>query len=279
MATAKDAKPANQLEKIIKDADLSSLGKKSYLKRAAELRAEWEKTCECQYTDKEWLELNIDFLSNHTYYTTEAKEKFEEQKQKNIEKLVEEKEKLKDFKLGRGVETMFRVALPNHIQLSAIADNKANIMLSINAIIISIVLSALMPKFDKNPHLIIPFIILILVCVATIILATISTLPKITKGQSTKKQIQNKEANLLFFGNFHDMPYGDFEFGIQELIKDQDYLYASLSKDLHSLGKVLHKKYKYLNWCYKVFMIGITVGAIAFMIAIAMMPEEPNVPF
>ena len=69
----------------------------------------------------------------------------------------------------KGIETMFRTALKNHMELSAIADNKANIMLSINAIIISISLSTLIPNFDENPKLIIPTMILLLVCIVTIV--------------------------------------------------------------------------------------------------------------
>ena len=50
----------------------------------------------------------------------------------------------------RGVETMFRVALKNHMTLSNIADTKANILLSVNAIIMSLALSTLLPVLD-NP--------------------------------------------------------------------------------------------------------------------------------
>jgi hypothetical protein len=46
-------------------------------------------------------------------------------------------------KPGRGVDTLFRVTLSNHTRLSGIADSKANILLSVNAIIISIALSSL----------------------------------------------------------------------------------------------------------------------------------------
>ena len=48
-------------------------------------------------------------------------------------------EEISQLKLGRGVETMYRTAYRTHVNLSSIADNKANIMLSINAIIISVI--------------------------------------------------------------------------------------------------------------------------------------------
>lgn len=275
LATKMEHKPQSLPESIIKDADMSSLGKKSFKKRAKELRKELEETKGENYTDEQWNEKNIDFLVKHHYYTKYGRKKYAKRKKKNIKKMLAKKIKAKK-KLGRGVETMFRISIPNHIELSAIADNKANIMLSINTIVISIVLSALMPKFDKNPHLIVPVLILLAVCVSTIVLATISTIPKITKGEFTVDEIKNKTANLLFFGNFHKMAKKDFEYGVHEMIKDPDFLYGSLAKDLYSLGRVLHNKYRFLNLCYKVFMFGVIIAVCAFIVAMVTAPEPVN---
>jgi len=44
---------------------------------------------------------------------------------------------------GRGVETMYRSAYRNHINLSSIADNKANMMISINTIIMSLIIAVI----------------------------------------------------------------------------------------------------------------------------------------
>ena len=67
-----------------------------------------------------------------------------------------------------GVETMYRTTYRTHVNLSSIADNKANIMLSINAIIISIVVSSLAPRLADNTNLILPTIILLCVCLASV---------------------------------------------------------------------------------------------------------------
>ncbi len=173
----------------------------------------------------------------------------------------------KKKKPERGIETMFRVSLRNHIDLSAIADNKANIMLSINAIIISIVLFALLPRFAVEPYLVAPTIMLLGVCVLTVIFATLATAPKITSGMVTKEDIENKRATLLFFGNFHKMTLEDFEWGINEVMRDPEFLYGSMTRDLYNLGKVLSTKYKYLRMCYLVFMYGLTISVMAFILA------------
>ena len=189
-------------------------------------------------------------------------------------KLKHKKEELK-FKKNkvvlpeRGIETMFRVALRNHITLSDIADTKANILLSVNAIIISLVLSNLVSKLDNptNDYLIWPTVIFSGFTVASIVLSVLATRPNVTKGKFTKKDVADKKVNLLFFGNFHKMKLDEFEWAMQEMMQDRDYLYGSLTKDLYFLGLVLNRKYDLLRLTYTVFMIGIVISVISFAVA------------
>ena len=174
---------------------------------------------------------------------------------------------ISQLKLGRGVETMYRTAYRTHVNLSSIADNKANIMLSINAIIISITISTLVPSFATDSKLVLPTIVLLIVCLASIIFATLSTRPKITEGKVTREDILNKKSNLLFFGNFYNMELKDFDWGMMEMIKDSDFLYSTMTRDLYFLGIVLAKKYKYLRYCYSIFMYGLIISVIVFAIA------------
>ncbi|MFT6838085.1 MAG: hypothetical protein ACJAZR_001615, partial [Sediminicola sp.] len=59
----------------------------------------------------------------------------------------------------------------------------------------------------------------------------------------------------------------EYEWAINELIKDKEYIYSSLTKDLYFLGLVLNRKYKLLRWTYTIFMIGMVVSVIAFAIS------------
>jgi hypothetical protein len=99
------------------------------------------------------------------------------------------------------------------------------------------------------------------------VMAVIATRPNITSGEFTKEDVTNKKVNLLFFGNFHKMKLSDYEWALRELVKDKEYIYSSLTKDLYFLGLVLNRKYKILRWTYTIFMIGIVVSVIAFGIA------------
>ena len=241
----------------------------------------------------EWIEWELQFLKSHQYYTFVAYELYNKSKEKHIrllrkrelllnpnaeltleeqaklaskdkkkkkkkkpDKLVDGEDlELKQLNLGRGVETMYRTTYRTHVNLSSIADNKANIMLSINAIIISIIVSTMVPRFDTDPKLILPTLILLAVCMVAIIYATLSTRPKITEGKFTREDIEQKRSNLLFFGNFYNMDINDFHWGMMEMIKDSDFLYSSMTRDLYYLGVVLAKKYRYLSICYAVFYV------------------------
>ena len=103
--------------------------------------------------------------------------------------------------------------------------------------------------------------------IISMILAVLATRPNVTSGEFTKEDVENKNVNLLFFGNFHKMNLAEYEWAIQEMLKDKDYIYASLTKDLYFLGVVLNRKYKLLRWTYTIFMIGMILSVIAFAIS------------
>jgi len=175
-------------------------------------------------------------------------------------------------KPGRGVETMFRTTSTNHLQLSAMADTKANIMISINSIIVSLMVSVLIRKFDEFPNLILPTAILTTVCLVTIVFAVLATRPNVSTGRFNREDIALKKTNLLFFGNFHQMSLEDYEWGMRQTMKDNDLLYASMIKDIYFLGKVLGKKYQLLRISYTVFMFGFVLAVVSYALAMILYP-------
>ncbi|WP_265429893.1 Pycsar system effector family protein [Chryseobacterium sp. YIM B08800] len=283
LSTEKYHQPQDLLEMIMKDADFSHFASPFYNDSAEALRKEWELTGGMCFSNDEWNEMNVDFLKNkHRYFTDYAKENWEPLKLKNVKKLEKKMDKMdkeekskkensekKDQKSDRSVDTLFRVTLNNHTRLSDIADSKANILLSVNAIIISVCLSVLVPKLDapKNTHLIIPTFFLLISSVLTIIFAILSTKPNVTKTTFTDQDIKDRKVNLLFFGNFHQMEFNHYLSSMHDLIKDRDYIYDSMVKDLYYLGKVLDRKYKLLSVTYQIFMAGIVISVMAFAYA------------
>jgi len=230
------------------------------------------------------------FTEEHKFYSDYAVEHWKPKKDENLLSLLESQKKLKKkyekeeakAKLKarykndnpeRSIQTLYRTTLRNHIKLSDIADTKANILLSVNAIIISLALANIIPKLDaaSNRHLMIPTLIMVCFCVASIVLSIMSTKPNVTTGEFTKEQVKNREINVLFFGNFHQMKFDQYNWAINEILKDKDYVYEALTKDLYYLGIVLNRKYKILRWTYTIFMTGIIISVISFVIAFWLM--------
>lgn len=282
MATKRFYTPQDLGEEIIKDADSSHLSSKSYIATSELLREELSKLDIVHYSIKDWRKENIKmFRTEHRFFTDYALKNWQKRKDKNLKKMIKGKKsekklikkeslkaKLKNESPDRGIQTLFRVTLRNHLTLSDIADTKANILLSVNAIIISLALSNLIPKLDNpsNDYLIYPTIVFVLFSVISMILAVMATRPNVTQGEFTKEDVNQKRVNLLFFGNFHKMGLKEYEWAINELIKDRDYIYSSLTKDLYFLGLVLNRKYKLLRWTYTIFMIGMVLSVITFFI-------------
>jgi predicted metal-dependent HD superfamily phosphohydrolase len=309
LATKMPQNPKSLYDKILCDADMSHLGKKTYWERSSRIRQELLLTKGITMTEEEWVDFELSFLLKQFYITPIAQSLYNKRKAKNIKELRKQKMRLnpsealtveeiseneekqeekknellgitkidvkaikiaKEKALGRGVETMYRTTYQTHNNLSALADHKANMMLSVNTICISIIASTLVPKVilgSGYEKLIVPTTIFLIVCLISMIYATLSTRPKITKGDITRDDIVNQKANLLFFGNFYNMELRDFQWGMNKMIHNRDMLYSTMSRDIFFLGVVLAKKYRYLSICYNVFMFGLILTVLAFAVA------------
>ena len=285
LATKIPQSPQNLLQQVVCDADLSHLGSDNYSKRSALLRIELEKIRGASFSETEWLELNIGFFAGHSFFTSYAQETFNAKKEQNFVILQNElkKEKLRKKKkkadnkanaaknrgVERNMEVYYRTSSRNHVSFSAIVDQKANIMIQTNSLIFSIIISLLVRKLDQLPDLIIPTFLMLFTCVATIITSVLATRPNVTRHETTTEDINNKKANLLFFGSFVNLDLDEYEWGVKEMLKDKPYYVANMIRDTYYLGKVLDKKYKFLRLSYDIFMIGLVLSislyAYAFM--------------
>jgi hypothetical protein len=183
------------------------------------------------------------------------------------------KKKKKDRKAkagaGRGIETMFRTSYRTHIDMSGLADAKANIMISINGIIVSILLASIAPKLDANPWLLLPTTVLLVSCLASLIYAVLAARPRVSSRIITLDQVRQNAANILFFGNFVSLSEDDYIKGMHELLQDSDRLYTSMTRDIYSLGSVLQRKFRLLRTAYTIFMFGLLVGVSLFILVFA----------
>ena len=282
LATRMPQKPKNLLEEIICDADLYHLSSEKYFDHTVLLKKEKANLGFGKTSLIDWLRESKLFMQAHHYHTEYAQIYFQPGKEANlasIEMKIKEsdaspksdskgkkKDKTKN-KADRGIETMFRITSKNHLALSALADNKANIMISVNSIIISIIVALFIQIIEEFPYYLVPTLMLIITCLIAMVFAILATRPNVTHGIVTKEDIRNKKGNLLYFGNFHEMSFPDYMGGMHEMMKDGTYLYDSMITDIYNLGIVLSKKYILLRKCYNIFMFGFVLSVVSFLIA------------
>ncbi|NIJ53141.1 Pycsar system effector family protein [Dyadobacter arcticus] len=296
VATVWPQSPNGLLQQIVCDADLFHLGLPEFMDWNKLVRKEAEQRLGKKIDKSEWRKSTIKLLESHTYQTDYCRNLLDKQKKKNLEKLKEKDEdwrteakqddeiatlpneevvtmevgegkKPKSDRPDKGIETMFRISSNNHQRLSDMADNKAHIMITTTSIIMSVLLSVLIRRLEDNAYLILPTTMLLTVCMITMVFSILSTRPTIPHGTFTQEDIDTKNVNLLFFGNFYRMSFNDYSNGMQRMMADREFLYGSLTKDVYSQGVVLGRKYRLLRIGYNVFMFGIVASVISFVVA------------
>ncbi len=282
MATKLPRNPAGLLQEILCDADTYNFGTKEFKRTNEIVFNEFQNASDVPLSRKKFDEGALVMLKQHKFYTSYCKEHLTDEKKENMKKLKKKIDKKEDddyeikFEKNeitekdgttKGMQTMLRLTSSNHIKLSEMADSKANILISVNAIIISVILGVLLRKLQTDPYLTIPTIIFLTFSVVTIVVSILATRPTVNAGTFNNADIINKKTNLLFFGNFHSMGWAEYEDAMRTMMKDSDYLYSSIIQDIYHLGVVLGKKYRLVRLAYTIFMIGIITSVIAFALA------------
>ena len=193
------------------------------------------------------------------------KEKAEDQylmKELNVDKegLKQLKKKLAKVapRSERGVETLFRLLSKNQYTLNAMIDTKSNILISINALILSLVLGTVMSQLGTDPHLIYPIMLLLVTNLSSIAYAIFATRPELIHGNE-------KTRNLMFYGNFSNMDESEYVDNVTSLMNEGDELYKTIAKDTYHLGKTMDRKFKLLRISFNVFLGGIVLSVVAFL--------------
>lgn len=286
--------PKNRMEEVICDADMVHLALPNLVERTVLLHLERNRLRKENLPALEFLKESVQMLKK-PYFTAYANKIWDDLKKKNLEEvkrkmdlwkaeeslmqsgtdypglvsgLAREIKKLKKElavkpAYTRAVDTMFRTTSRKQINLSAIADNKSNILITMNTLIISVVITLFVRRYQDYPHLIIPVLILIVTCLGSLVAAILSTRPIILKGEFTEEDVQNKRVNLLFFGNFYRSAFTDYEKAVKETMRNEEETFSMMIMDQYSQGKVLAKKFKLLRIAYDIFMYGFILFIIS----------------
>ncbi len=261
-------------QNIVHDAWWSYTGQKKFKKKMALLKIEKEQQEKKEIIQEDWDKECLAVLSSVQFLTDYAREELGSRKEKNLikaSKNIENGKNKKPKKRGRGIETMYRAVYRNHINLSSIADAKANMMISINTIIMSVIITGITGFsfsssvfFDRLQY-VVPVFVLLFASLISVVFAIMSARPEVTSKQLNMEKFQRKQSSYLFFGNFVNMELPKFIKRLTYYRSNLPQLYDDMSIDIYHLGKVLDKKYKLLRISYNIFMAGLILSVLTFI--------------
>jgi len=281
--------PITVMAQLLCDADNEWLGSRDFPEDASALRQELETTNGNEYTESAWWDKMLEMLDSQMFFTPFAKDLYGKRKKKNREMvrgaLADDKKKpagsvtpssgagqddtisLEDFKPERTVESLFRNTSRNQMRTIQLADYKANLVVSVNALILTVVLTVLTPRLDANTYLEWPALLLALTSVGAIIAAISASRPKFSIDENSTDIYSKLEKNMLFFGHFYRKTLDEYKSIIKQTITHKPELYDSLSRDIYYQGILLALKYRYLIVAYNIFIWGLIASVLAFIVS------------
>lgn len=167
-------------------------------------------------------------------------------------------------KLGskRGVETIFRTSYTSHVELTSVADRKANILISVNGIIASVLLATVVPRIVGDTWLLLGTGTMLLTCIITLSVSMLAALPRVSRRNISVREVRRSTAQPLFFGHFVNMSRAEYEDAMLDVLHNRDLLYRNMIRDLHGMGAVLEKKYRLLRAAYLTFLTGMVLSVL-----------------
>ncbi|MFN8256281.1 MAG: DUF5706 domain-containing protein [Bacteroidales bacterium] len=185
-----------------------------------------------------------------------------------MEQTDEKIENPKTKKTGKGNarDTLYRTTLQNQMRSIAIVDQKANIIIGINTVLISIIMATtgMETNFEKfnlsdNIGLSVPFTIMLIFCAASGILSILVVRP-------TANLWLKENASRLFFRNLKKINLDQFNFEMNEIAQTNERIYEVLNVDIYLQACIIHRKYRLVRHAYTVFMSGLILSVLAFIL-------------
>jgi hypothetical protein len=171
-------------------------------------------------------------------------------------------ERFADIEPRASVDTMLRTVQQHHVQLSAMADTKAGLIITISSIVLTIALSR-----AHEPQLRAALLTLAVACLLALLLAIFAVLPtfaprKVRKGLTSR--------NILFFGHFSPLTEEQFLDEMQQIMMSDARLYETALRDIYALGTYLYrKKYRLLRFAYVALVCGFVLATIVEVVVIS----------
>jgi len=160
------------------------------------------------------------------------------------------------------LDHMLRQTRNNLVSFSQMADTKAQILLSISSVLLSLSLTQI-----HEPRLTLSIAGLDIFLLLTIYLALMTVIGKVSVFNRRKHSVNDRDYSPLFFGNYGDLPYDEYAKHFEEIMNDSDASYEIMVKDIYYAGAYLLKiKYRYMRLAYIFFLAGLIVSTIMYFV-------------
>jgi Family of unknown function (DUF5706) len=277
------------VKQVVSDAVNSQLGSPDFLENVILIRKELDDEKSGKRSELYYLEYFLSLFIRERYYSTYASEKYARIRQRNFEyvqkrikdikddihkeKKSKNKQELPAFLTNKETEDLFKLAFRNYNHLISVADSKASLLIKVNSVIISVMIAFVLGKIGKSLFILWPTIILLVVCLLTILMAILASRPQ---SNSFLEDRKSHSFQRFFFGSF-DMVDPSFlqikwEEYYQQLTdlftNSKETVYLEIYKESFNVRKVLSRKFNYLARAYWIFLFGLLVSVISFVVAI-----------
>ena len=150
---------------------------------------------------------------------------------------------------------LVRTAQQIHVQHSAMADHKASILMGATFVIFTITIGQACTASAP-----IPLLILGAAAFFSAVFAVLAILPA-THYRRTGP------VNLLFFGSFTQLSEEEYLDQLVDRLHQDEQIYRTMARDIYQNGLVLErKKYRLLGYAYRIFLAGLTLSFLAFLV-------------
>ena len=189
----------------------------------------------------------------------------------NIVLLDSEKKKSKSetrsFGSTRGIESMFRSAYRAQLDMIALAATKANIMISLNGLLASVLIVSGAYFVFSEPLLLVPVATFLMTCTTAVVFAVLAARPQVDKTDHTLEDFRTDRADLLIFDQFAKLSKDDYLSAMTEMMQCNERIYKSMTGHIYDLGHSADRKFALLHISYSAFMIGL-VTSVALLLLI-----------
>lgn len=171
----------------------------------------------------------------------------------------------------RGVETMLRSAYRTNLDMTSLADNKANMLISVNSLILSVMIATggLSIFVDASLLQIAPILSLAATSFVTMVFAILVARPRIDLSyRPTRADFERDRANPFLFSHFLNLPEAEYLDLTRAVMDDRERLYRHMIAQNYGMGLVLARKFQLLRWSYNGFVTGLAISIVLLAVAL-----------